>query len=150
MSGDRRFGHVAKARTMLKQLFVSPLRHHLAMSQFNDGVATPHGCESVGNQQDGELAIETFDSIHHRQLSGIVGGAGGFVKYQHTGPLVERAGDSDALALATAETYATFPNESVVTLGPAFNEIRELRLVGHQPYPIHVDDLTWHTKSNIL
>src|SRR3989344_1232284 len=150
MSGNRRFGHVAKARTMLKQLLVSPLRPHLAVSQFNDSVATPHSCEPVGYEQDGKPAVETLDGVHYRLLGGVIEGAGGLVKHQHAGLLVERTGDPDALALATTEAYARFPNESAVTLGPAFNEISDLRLASRQPHPVHVDGFARHTESDVF
>ena len=95
--------HLAEALTMLKQLLISALRYHSAMPHFNDGIAALHGGEPVGNKQDGEVAIQALDGIHHALFSSVVESAGGFVEYKHTGLLVERAGDADAMALAATE-----------------------------------------------
>lgn len=51
-----------------------PLRDHPAISHLNDGVATLHGGEPAGNQQNGEVAAKVFDGIHQESILGILPG----------------------------------------------------------------------------
>ncbi len=119
-------------------MFVRSLRHHPSVFQFHNSVAAPHGGEPVGDEQDSEVAAKSFDGIHHRLFGGVVEGAGGFVEHQHAGLLVERAGDADALALATGETDAALSHIGLVSLRTAFNKIRNLCLTCRLLHPIQI------------
>jgi hypothetical protein len=71
----------------------------LAPGKLDDLVAAPQGGEAVRHDENGEIAPEPIDCVHHGAFRGVVKGAGGFVQDQHIGLLVQRSGDPDALAL---------------------------------------------------
>ena len=131
-------------------MFVGALRHHPTMFQLHNNVTSPHGSEPVSDEQDGEGAAKPFDGIHHRLFRGVVEGAGGFVKHQHTGLLVESARDANALTLAAGKTDTTFAHVNVVATGSAFDKIRDLCLASRLPYPVQIDSVARYTEGDVL
>ena len=120
------------------------------MFKLYNNITSPHSGEPVSDKQNGEVAAKPFDGVHHRLFRGVVEGARGFVKHQHTSLLVECARDANTLPLAAGETDTTFADVSVVAIGSAFDEIRDLCLTSRLPYPVQIDSIARYTEGYVL
>ena len=85
-----------------------------------------------------------------QSFSGIVEGAGGFIKYQDTGALVERARDADTLALTAREPHPTLTDGGSITLWLGLDEFRDLCTAGRVAYALEVDRLPGDSEGYVL
>jgi hypothetical protein len=86
-----------------------------------------------------EVLAKAFDGLHYCLFGFVVERAGGFVKNDDIGLLVKRPCDPNALTLAAIETDATFTNKGLVLLGPRFDAVGELRLLGGFFHSLMID-----------
>ena len=61
--------HPPEALATFNELFIAALRGNASLLQFHDAIAVLHGCETVSNQQYGELAIEAFEELNANRVS---------------------------------------------------------------------------------
>ena len=104
----------------------------------------------MGDDEQGEVFPEAFDGLHDGLFGFIVQRASGFVKDDDIGPLVEGAGNTDALALTTREADAALADKGLVLLGPAFNAVGNLRLLCGLPDALGVDLVHGYAKGNVF
>ena len=89
----------------------------------------------VGDEQDGDFALEFVDGAGEVFGGGLVEVAHRFVEDQHARALEQGAGDGDALALAAGQSDAILAHRGLVALRQLFDNIVDLgQLAG-------VDDL---------
>ena len=131
-------------------MLVCALGHDPPVLQLHDVVAAAHGRKPVGDEQDGQVAVKSLNGVHHRLFGGVIKSAGGLVKHQHAGLLVECTGDTDALALTAGETDAAFSHDGVVAGGSSFDEISNLRLTSCLSHEVQVDRLRRDAESDVL
>lgn len=93
-----------------------------ALFQHDDAIGFLHGGEAVGDDESGASFHRGVESLLHQYFGFGVERAGGFVEQQQRCVLQDRAGDRDALALATGETGAAFAEKSSITVRQAVDE----------------------------
>ena len=68
------------------------------------------------NQNDRDVTTEVTHRFHHGLLGELVQRAGGFIQNQKLRVVVERSGNTDALALPAREAHAVLANRGGVAL----------------------------------
>ena len=143
-------GHTTKARAAFEHVFVCALCHHPTTLQLDNGVTTPDGGESVGNEENGYVPAKTFYRVHHRLLSGVIERTGSLVKDEHIGLFVKCASDANPLTLATAQANTALPHHGAVAVLPTFDKIRNLGLARGLLYPFYINSATRHAEGNVF
>ena len=121
-----------------------------AFTQLHNLRAVFEGGEAVGDDEQGKVFAEALDGLHDGLFSFVVQRAGGFVKNDDIGLLVEGAGNADALTLTAREADAALTDKGLVLLGPAFNAVGNLRLLCGLPNALVVDLVYGHAKSYVF
>jgi len=105
----------------------------------------------MGNGDDGQRALKLVDGVHDGVLRLLVQRAGGLVQYQHLGPVIQRARQPDALALAARKSHAAFAHGGVPSGRQfAFNEVQYLRRLGRFAKRGWVNLAGRHAERNVL
>ena len=146
----RRAGHLPEALAAPEQLLVRALRHDAALLQLDDRVAAFHGRQPVGDDQDRDIAIESPDRIENQLLGQVVERARRLIQHEHARLLVQRARDTDALALAAGKPDAPFADDCVIAFGPGLDEFGDLRLPGRCAHPREIDGVARHAERDVL
>jgi hypothetical protein len=107
-------GHEAELRIAFRQFVKGAFGFNRPLLQQHDLVAVLYGAEAMRDEDDGFLVRQGVDGVHHGLFSHGVERAGGFVKHQHFGVVIQRSSDADALALAAREAYAALAHERFV------------------------------------
>ena len=121
-----------------------------AITQLHDLCAVFESGEAVGDDEQGKVIAEALDSFHDGLFGFIVQRTGGFVKNDDIGLLVQGAGNADTLALTTREADAAFTDEGLVLLGPRFDAVGDLRLLGGIPDSLMIDLIFGYAKGNVF
>ena len=122
-----------------------PCATTLPVFQFHNSVAAPHGsAQSVGDEQDGEVAIKPLDGVHHRLFGGVVEGAGGFARTLGRWPACRERAQMPMRCRWPPERR--MPRSPTRALGSAagltFNEVRDLCLTCRLPHPIQINSVS--------
>src|SRR6185503_7138617 len=119
-------------------------------AQFDDLVAVAKRAHAVGDDEDRKFAAQSLDRFHDRPLCFRIECAGRLIEDDDVRALVERAGDSDALALAAGKADAAFADQSLILLRPAFDDLSNLRLLRRRAHASGVDLLLRYAERNIF
>ena len=92
---------------------VSALFDNLTMIENNDHVSVFNGGQTMGDDQNGAVLAESFQSILNGAFRLIVKSAGGLVQNQNRGIFEDGPCDGQALALAARQVKAVFTDQSV-------------------------------------
>lgn len=80
----------------------------------------------MGNDEDGNVFSDGFNSLHHGRLGFHVEGTRRFIEDEDICLAVECTGDADSLALPLGEPDSTFADRRVVALWQTGNEVLDL------------------------
>ena len=86
-------------------------------------IGVADGGETMGDDHQGECAVQADEGVANPFFVAGVEGAGGFVEDQQEGLPQQGAGEGDALAFATREVDAALANAGVESLGEMGDEI---------------------------
>src|SRR5205807_3053623 len=113
---------------IFEEFFIRVLCCDPTRGELDNRVATPHGCQPMRDDDDGELPVETLDGIHDGAFSLAIERARGFIEYQDAGLLVQCPGNADPLPLSARQPNAALSNHSHIALGPSLQKVGNLRL----------------------
>ncbi len=121
------------------QFRVGVVSFHFSVAQFDDGIGVLDGAQAVGDEDDGDFPVESFDGGHDFFFGAVVEGAGGLVEYDDGGVFIQGSGDADALPLAAAEADTAFAYGRVVFFREFFDERFDLGQAGGVLHPCEVN-----------
>ena len=101
------------------------------------GVAAFHRAQPVGNDDDGEMALQVLYGFHDGLFRAEIQGAGGFVQNEHVGVGVEGSGYGNALGLTAGQAGGIVANGVVYAALVRVNEIQSCHVAGtDDPLPV--------------
>lgn len=114
------FDEVLVGGVVLEELVVGADFDDLAVLEYDDSVAVDDGAESVGDDDDGDVAVvggELVDLLLDEVLALAVEGAGGFVEDEDLGLLDQGPGDGDPLLLPSGERDSLLAHVGLQPMG---------------------------------
>src|SRR5262245_10517202 len=119
------------------QLLVRPVLDQPALLDGDDAIRHAHGGEPVGDDQHGAARRDLLHVLLDDALALVVERAGRLVEDQDARIGGQRAGDRDALALATRQAGAALAHLGVVALGQFQDEVVGAGELGGGDHALH-------------
>src|SRR6185437_1189960 len=105
------------------ELIVASGFDHPAGLQHQNAVGVADGREAVGDDQHGAVLHQVGERALHQQLALVVERAGGLIKDENGGVLVQGAGNGNTLALAAGKAQAALAQQRIVGLRHGGDEL---------------------------
>ena len=105
------------ATAFVDQLVVRSILHQPAAIDGDDAIASAHGGQAVGDDEDGAALGDARHVVLNDALALVVERTGGFVEDEDTRVADQRTRNRQALTLATGEGTAVLAHRGIVPFG---------------------------------